>query len=544
MSSLHRFFAAIFLCLLVHAPLYANSFENEIAKAIEGKIAQTLGVRVYGYSSATIDQTLMRWYEERSFVPFWTSAKGPGQKAREVRQAIINAYEHGLRPEDYFLSFIEARWNKSDARSLAELEVFLTLGAGRLITDAQVGRLEPQVADKTLFEGVRWDAPNLGAHVKSMLYRHDIGSAIAEQYPRHAQYELMKKALFEYRTLKKKGGWGRLPPGPTLKKGDQSPRVYALKEILQAQGDLKESQAGSDVFDDETASAVMLFQERHGLPTTGEVHDLTMEALHVPVEAREAILLINLERWRWLGRDFSKEKEVFVNIAGYELFALEQGKLRIRLPVIVGKSFHATPVFTGTLKYIEVNPYWNIPLSIARNEILPKLQTDPHYLVKQHMQLYQGTQNHHTELSSPSIPWQTMSARDMNRYSIRQTPGPWNVLGELKFVFPNPYSVFLHDTSSRQLFAQRERAFSHGCIRVGSPKKLAAFLMDTEHDPWDVSRITAQITEGKNKNLQLPTPVTIHLTYRTAWVELDGSVHFRRDLYNRDARLLAAIGHS
>ena len=231
-----------------------------------------------------------------------------------------------------------------------------------------------------------------------------------------------------------------------------------------------------------------------------------------------------------------------INIAGYELFALRGGgDIVLRMPVIVGKAFTSTPVFSDRIRYIEINPFWNLPTSIMANEILPKLQKNPGYLASQHMRLFAGWGEGASELDPQTVDWSAVDAQSIARYRIRQDPGTSNSLGTIKFMFPNQYDVYLHDTPARALFSRTERAFSHGCIRVSDPHALAEFLLGGESAGWSARDVAAAIRGGDNQTIRLGSPVPVHITYRTAWVEADGSIQFRPDIYGRDQRVGPSI---
>jgi murein L,D-transpeptidase YcbB/YkuD len=517
-----------------------SSLEQSLRLVLEHGVARTLKVKAHGIDPQVIDSRLLERYRQRAFAPFWIKDNGLSARAKAARQVLEDSYQDGLDPSDYFTPFIDGRWRKTDPRNLAELDVLLTLGIMRLAADALEGRIEPSDVDAKLFAGVRPERPNLKRLIGEVLDREDIAAAVREQFPGHRQYQRMREALAEYRQISKSGGWGVVPAGSTMAAGARDTRVNALAGRLRKSGALDPAVKG-DVFGPEIEAAVKAFQLRHGLPGTGKVDSKTLAALNVSAEERSRTLVINMERWRWLQRDFKEGKEVLVNIAGYELFGVDSGKPAIRIPVIVGKTYHATPVFSSVIRYIEVNPYWNVPVSIASKEILPKLRKDAGYLSKQHMRIYDGWDSSAKEMSASGINWAEVSSQQIKGYAIRQDPGPWNALGRFKFVFPNEYSVYLHDTSAPRFFAEKERAFSHGCIRVGDPPGLAAFLLDSPGDAWTKERVEQLVASGKNQNVSLKTPVPVHLTYRTVWVDLDGSIQFRPDLYGRDRRMAAVI---
>lgn len=546
-QSFRHFILVVFvaLCLCNGSALAeaeTSTLESELRQKIENGFIYSSSAKTHAYEAKALNDFFSAWYSKKVFRPFWIDSGVVSWRAFELIEAIEDAYGHGLNPETYFLTPIRKRLNSTDSKSLAELELLLMLAATTLSTDAKAGRMELRRIDAAEFSSVKFGRPELENILKEVIAHSDLGQAIANQFPRHKQYQKMKSALAAYRSIINEGDWTSVPSaGGPLKLGSSGPRVLALSQRLKETGDLPESSAIEETFNTTLEEATRLFQKRHGIPATGEVHQQTFAALNISAKKRMETLLINLERWRWLARDFSEGKEVFVNIAGFELFALEGSTLELRMPVIVGKAFNATPVFSGHIQQIEFNPYWKVPQSIAGTEILPKLKKNPNYLADEHMKLFKAGSGYKSEISPNSILWNTVSKAQMNRYTVRQEPGPWNALGFLKFIFPNPYSVYLHDTATRGLFSKHDRALSHGCIRVSSPVELAAFLLSTPKDNWNKDRVQELITMGGHQFVRLPKPVLLHLTYRTAWVDSDGTINFRPDVYKRDAKLVAVL---
>jgi murein L,D-transpeptidase YcbB/YkuD len=273
-------------------------------------------------------------------------------------------------------------------------------------------------------------------------------------------------------------------------------RVTIVRKRLVATGELPPENMVSPVFDTALAEAVKRFQKRHNLKPDGVVGNQTLALMNTPVEVRIEQIIINMERYRWLKRRMH-DRLVIVNIAGFEAFAGKPGKFDLKMPVIVGKKYHKTPVFSDTIKYVVFNPYWNLPPSIARNETLTKLKKDPHYLEKHNMRIFQGWGADAPELDATTIDWSKVSKKNMNRYRIWQDPGPGNALGTLKIVFPNKYNVYLHDTPAHGLFKQERRAFSHGCIRMDRPAEMAAWVLGGEEKGWSLARINEIVASQK-----------------------------------------------
>lgn len=291
-------------------------------------------------------------------------------------------------------------------------------------------------------------------------------------------------------------------------------------------------------YDDQLVQAVMRFQERHGLEADGKVGAKSTEQLNVPVEARIRQALLNLERRRWMSDD-PGARYVFVNLADFELKIVDGPKTVFDTRVVVGAPYHRTPVFSEEMKYVVINPYWNVPPSISRGELLPKIKADPGYLAERNFELLSDWSDSATVLDPHKIDWSGVTPQSFN-YKLRQGPGPGNALGHMKFMFPNEFNVYLHDTPARSLFAKTERSFSHGCIRVEDVERFGAVVLNNGAE-WSLDAIQAEIDSGRRTIVNLSGPLSVHITYLTAWVNKDGTVHFRNDIYGRDQILAEAL---
>ncbi len=312
-----------------------------------------------------------------------------------------------------------------------------------------------------------------------------------------------------------------------------------IRKRLKVTGDNSAEDLTLQVFDEQLEDAVKRFQNRHHLDVDGAIGRQTLAALNITVEKLIQRIIINMERWRWLAHDLG-QKRLFVNVAGFTLAGTEDAQVRIKMPVIVGKTYHKTPVFSDAIKYIEVNPYWNIPSSIAVKEMLPKLIENPYHLREKNIRVYDGWNADAQELDSTIIDWRSVG-RGIKRFKLRQDPGRKNSLGTIKFMFPNEYDVYLHDTPTHSLFRRAQRAFSHGCIRLSRPFQLASYLLGGESKGWSIQRLQKIVASGKRTILKLEAPYPIHILYRTALVGDDGLVYFANDVYGRDAMLEKAL---
>jgi murein L,D-transpeptidase YcbB/YkuD len=317
-----------------------------------------------------------------------------------------------------------------------------------------------------------------------------------------------------------------------LKAGDTLTPVMNLKKRLRISGELKTKNTDS-IFDAQTKEAVKNFQLRHGLDTNGVVTSSTLEELNTPVEDRIRQIEINMERWRWVPERIS-DQYILVNIPEYVLHVYEKEKEVWNMRVIVGKQASKTPIFNDELEYIVINPNWNVPRDIAIKEILPLMQEDSSYLERQHMEMFVG-ESSKNPINPNSIDWETISPENFN-YRFRQTPGNDNALGIIKFLFPNEYDVYLHDTPTHSLFERSERGFSHGCIRIQDPMKMADYLLRTDPE-WDHERIMETIRSKEEKYIPLVKKIPVYILYFTVWMDAGGNPHFHKDIYGHDKKL-------
>lgn len=490
---------------------------------------------------------LPRFYERRSYRPAWISDNGPTFQVKSLINEIKEAEREGLRSEDYHLVKIESimretRRNQEkktpfNPRILVDLELLLTdsflIYGSHLLT----GKVNPESIDAEWFANRR--EADMVQIIEVALNSNQVAESLKNLLPAQTGYKRLKSTLAQCSEILIKGGWNTIPEGPKIQKGDRGIRVFALRTRLVASKDLNFfEKSDEDVFDDRLEEAVRRFQRRHGLDIDGIVGALTLAAMNVPVEERVRQIELNMERWRWLPQDLGS-KHILINIANFELDINENNKQVMTMRVVVGKQYRRTPVFSAKMTYLVLSPYWHIPPRLAIQDKLPLIRKDVSYLEKQKIRIFQGWGAETKEVDPTSIDWSQITAKNFN-FRLRQDPGPLNALGGVKFMFPNRFNVYLHDTPSRELFGKTVRAFSSGCIRIENPIEQAVYLLQ-ENSRWTKESILAAIDRGVEQTLLLKDPVPVHLLYWTTWAEEDGLIHFRDDIYGRDKRLDEAL---
>ena len=486
-------------------------------------------------------EVLPRIYERREYRPLWTNARS----VAGLLAAIPAAYDEGLDPADYHLAALERVLGSAPGGPLpvspierADADLLLTDAFVRLELHLRFGKVDPVAVDAT------WDflrdraATAMADEVTRMTAAVDTGEVaefLAAARPNHAAYTPMKAELARLRSIEAAGGWPVLPSGPTLHPGDFDPRVTILRERLAVSGDLASRPSGdSNLYDEAVAEGVRSFQRRHGLAPDGVTGPRTFEALAAPPRYWIDQLRVNLERARWMRSRF--ENGVIVDIAGFDARYVRDGETLWQARAMVGKPYRSTPVLSAKIRTLVLNPTWTVPPTILENDILPEVRRDPGYLARRQIRVFDRAGK---ELDPATIDWAAYSAGTLP-YTLRQGPGPENPLGRIKFLFPNPHFVYLHDTPSRSMFQRADRAASSGCIRVDRPLELAALLIEGTPN-WSLERIEATIASGKTQAISIARPVPIYLLYWTVGVSADGKIRFKKDVYDRDRAVLTTL---
>ncbi len=416
----------------------------------------------------------------------------------------------------------------------AEIELLLTDAFVRYATEIRAGRRIPGYTEPDwAIVTPRFDA--VATLTQALREPASFAAVLASLPPPAPDYRALVAALGRYRAVAARGGWPAVPPGNFLKPGDEQGRVAALRARLAVEDELVSRRA--DVrYDDRLAEAVRRFQARHGLAVDGIVGPATVQALNVPVSDRIQQIVVNLERWRWLPRELGRH-HIVVNAADASLHVVVDGRPALTSRVVVGDLRHPTPVVQAWVDAIVLHPRWNVPTSIAVEEILPRLRENRRYLAENDIVVLERRESDPFGLA---IDWAAIPA-DHFPFRLQQQPGPDNPLGRIKLDIPNRFDVYLHDTPTRALFARPVRTASHGCIRVERADDLAVHVLEDEGRGWTRQRLADALDAGETQRISLSRPLPVYILYWTAFVEPDGSVQFREDVYGRDRRLAAAL---
>ncbi|MGB5306331.1 MAG: L,D-transpeptidase family protein [Gammaproteobacteria bacterium] len=525
------FLASSMTIVAASEQVLAPTAGSRILQPGPGPLSRLLEVADSAIADARLDWPALRaFYSRTAFNPVWTDGKRVLARARDATEILAESDRHGLYPDEYHVRDIESRLQADAQTELHSLELLLTDGLLKYISHISGGRLD-SAADPTWL--IRKTPVDAGTVLAAALASGSLATRLEALSSRRQEYTRLGQLLAAYRSLASTGGWPLVPYGPRLEAGMQDHRISILRQRLMLSGDLSDYDYDNTfLFDPVLTSAVEEFQARHGLLVDGVVGKLTLAALNVPIETRIQQIMLNMERWRWLPRDLGA-RYLLVNMAGFYLQVVEDDRPVMDMRVIIGRPYRSTPAFVADLTHIVLNPYWNVPHKLAVEDLLPKQVADPEYLGKQGFRVYADWSAGAAELDSGEISWSEVNKYNFP-YRLRQQPGKLNSLGRIKFMLPNPYAVYLHDTPSRHLFNNPVRMFSSGCIRVEEPIRLASYLL-RDKDGWSGAGVQQAIDSEKNQAVTLPRKLPVYLIYLTTWVDDQGKAQFRDDVYGRDA---------
>lgn len=547
MKPARTFLLTLALIAFVLPALASNDFSEQLRHRLEitAELQPAAGDVLYALES------LRLVYEHRAWQPLWLDdGLQPNAMLELAVEALDMADEHGLDSSRYHRPMIEGLIDELNGVAVSPDRFSTLISLELLTTDAILtlghhlseGRVDPESID------AQWFIPKQSASMLEWVRGLEADadatprSFLQAQLPRHDAYHTLVRRLALQREFAFNHQWPQIPGGGLIRPGDLDERIVVIRQRLVRLGDLDEggdSDAETGRYDEMLAEAVGRFQHRHGLNADAIIGPRTLQALNVTPEERIGQLRANLERWRWMPEDLGDEY-VLVNIAGFDMQVTSHGQTVMSQRVIVGQPYRRTPVFTGRMTYLVLNPSWEVPQRLAAQDQLPKIRADIDYLEEMGFAVLQGWGAEEARVDPHEVDWQVLSARQFP-YRLRQAPGPKNALGQVKFMFPNHHNVYLHDTPARGLFALDDRAASSGCIRLEDPGRLTEWLLverDGKHTAESIRRI---IESGVETTVRLDRAMPVHLLYWTAWVDDDGIVHYRRDVYQRDVALFQAL---
>lgn len=486
-------------------------------------------------------------YAANYWRPLWSADGRPTAAARAAIDLLHSAEERGLHPEDYDADTLARRSGElsaarsPSARDVAWFDLALTVGVLRHVSDVHLGRVNPK--HLTIGINVERKKLDLAQILRDALRRGRVAEMVREAEPGFVQYRNLKSAYARYRALAADSTLPTLAAPRTVRPGEPFDQATALRRRLAAFGDMPEGEgqapgANGAVYDDATAAAVKRFQERHGLPADGVLGPATLGAINVPPARRARQLELALERIRWLPA-LNTGPFVVVNVPSFQLYGFEtlppDGAPALTMNVVVGRAEvgRETPLFERNMQYIIFRPYWVIPRSILRKEILPAVRRNPGYLKRNDMEVYSGSGDTGPELPATAANLARVARGELG---IRQRPGPRNSLGLAKFIFPNDYNVYFHGTPATELFSRTRRDFSHGCIRLEDPARFAVWVLRNPVE-WPAEGVRRAMDGAASRRVNLARLLPVVIYYATAIVRPERGVEFYDDIYGHDARL-------
>ena len=506
---------------------------NEIASSVRSQIqsltkaASVRGERMWQGEAAR------RFYEARQFKPAWR-----GDRTTQTVAAIRAIEQDGLTPSDYHLAtlekLIQEREKATNPALEADIDILLTDAILGMVDHVRYGRVRPVSLNPAWNADPREEAPPLEKEAARIASAHSVSDAIAGAKPNHFIYRGLVGALAKLREISTKGGWPKVPHGKSIKPGATDPRIPAVRARLAVSGEVG-APSQSSTYDSRLRKSVELFQARHRLEPSGIIDKDTIDAMNVTSTERAGQVRVNLERARWvlggLGDEF-----LLVNLPAFKAYLIRGGRNAWEARTQIGEEGWKTPSFSATMKTIVFNPDWTVPSTIIAEELVEEVKKDSGYFAKKGLVVLDKDNQ---EVDPSSVDWGNAASEDFP-YTLRQPPGTDNALGRVKFLFPNKYSIYLHDTPSKTNFEAEKRTFSHGCIRLEKPLELANLLLAGQ-DSWNGGKIDQVLASAVTENVELEHPLPVLIVYWTVSVGASGEIRYMRDVYDQDQPLFAAL---
>lgn len=515
------------------------SFAHNLADSASIYIKENVTKKMCGEKLPCKSPLVAQFYKQHNYASVWLKKDYLSSQGKKMVGIINNSYLDGLDPRLYHINrinrLLDAIDNTDDeiilTRLLASLDMTLTDAFFLYTYNLHYGLLKSSDVFHYWKTGPR--PVNLIDSLNDALDDDSLSETVKGLAPHYPGYAALKAKMNQYQNVAIHGGWDPIPDGDdSLQRGDKGERVELLQKRLLISGELSEIDHKGK-FDKDLEKAVTLYQQNNGLYDDGVVDNDTLASLNVSVRKRIQQMELNLDKMRWLPSNLGDEY-IMVNIPEYSLNVIKYEKPIMTMDVAVGGADHPSCVLTSRINYIVFHPYWNIPTGISNTELWPALKKEDNYLKRKQIQVLAKDKSGDYVVIDPSkINWDKISSRQFNSYRYRQAPNADNSLGQVKFMFDNPCQIYLHDTNESQVFEIYRRAFSHGCIRVGEPEKLATYILG-EYNDWNEKKVAYAFKSDQSKTVSLTVPLNLYLVYFTSWVNNDDWAQFRNDIYNLD----------
>ncbi len=517
----------------------AGTQDDLTTEIIRDKIIQIRFFEEVKLGEAPIASTkvLPEIYEQTNYNRVWTDL----DVICQLLNAVSSIAKDGLDPEDYHLKELRLYHNaigaigSNDPWLSADFDILLTDSFIRLVYHLYFGKVDPATLNPGWNLSRQLNLRNPTRVILEIIHSGSVTSTIESLKPQYPAYRRLKAALAKYQTIQSDGGWDPIAEGGVLRRGDRGPRIALLRRRLALTDHAPVGNGDPEFFDETLEKAVKRFQNREEIDPDGVVGHPTLIELNYPVEGRVDQIRANLERLRWFLHDLP-EQFVVVDIAGFTIEVYDRNRITWTARAQVGDPYTQTPCFKAKIKYMVLNPTWTVPPGIARREYLPKLRENPNFLNETNLKIID---NGGKFINPDKIDWKRYTDRTFP-YSFFQEPGPDNPLGRIKFICPNPFYVYLHDTPETERFSETWRAFSAGCIRVENPSEFAVLLLDDTKN-WNLGNLRKQMETGTTRTISLPRKIPIMFLYVTVLAQHDEMIHFRDDIYGRDEAVIKGL---
>lgn len=486
-----------------------------------------------------INNQLMQFYRENNFLPAWKNKDGElSDNAKALVETLKNANQEGLKPQDYYIAKINALINEINNNSISEVEkenlqatLDITLTKAFFLYASHMYNGVNNYKNAFPYWKNMKESLNLGLLLKQALINSSIKESLADLEPTYSQYQKLKAKLNEYEEMASRLTWPIIPKGETLKLGSKGKRVELLQQRLFLSGELSHIKHKGK-FSEEVKEALTKYQENNGLYVDGELNEETLNSLNVPLKYRIQQIKLNMDKMRLLPKDLGKTY-IMVNLPDFSLDLLDKGRTALAMDVAIGDVKHPSCVLNSKIEYVVINPYWYLPNNIATEELWPKLKKDYNILKEKQVDVLEKTEKGYKVINADNIDWAKIDPSEFSKYKFRQAPSEMNSLGKVKFIFNNPCQIYLHAALNPEVFDLYKRDFSHGCIRVSEPFNLAYYLLNNEKS-YTEDKVKYMFEKEFNKTILLAQPINIYLVYFTTWVDDQGILQFRDDIYKLD----------